>query len=161
MFCPWGQVSTALLAGRPCCIDDAVLQLVFGLFTLLVLWSQIVADLFGLIKTWTFFCGAFLKFLKSWSECGSREYCFNMIYITFLLLTIQRRHDYCDIINYFISLWSARYLGWKVDVVWFLIKTSCPIFKSDALLNFLSSSGSLLCLELQSSSTCSFHTHLS
>ena len=41
----------------------------------------------------------------------------------------------------FIILWSARYLGWKVDAVCFLTKTSYPIFKFDALLNFLSSSG--------------------
>ena len=53
------------------------------------------------------------------------------------------------------------YLGWKVDVVWFFIRTSCPIFKFGTLSNFLSSSGSLLFLELWSSSACSFHIHLS
>ena len=47
-------------------------------------------------------------------------------------------------LSIFNTLWSARYLGWKVYAVWFLINTGCPIFISDALLNFLSCTGYLV-----------------
>ena len=36
-FFPWGWVSLTVLAGRQCCIDDAVGGLVFNFFTLLTL----------------------------------------------------------------------------------------------------------------------------
>ena len=112
------------------------------------------------MKFLTFFCNTFLKFLQCWSEYCSREYCFNIVYITFLL-TVWRRHNNCAVLTIFNTLWSARYVGWKVDVVWILIKTNCPIFKSEALSNFFSSTGSLVSLESQSSSACSLYIYFS
>ena len=144
--------------GRWCCIGDAVVEVSIWFLHPPYFGISSCTDCLAVLVM-TFFCYTFLKFLKSWSECCSRRYCFNTVYIHFFSFLSGENMITVLLLAIFIILWSAMYLGWKVDAIWFLIKTSCSIFKSEALSNFLSSRGYFVSLESQSSSACNLHIH--
>ena len=110
-----------------CCIMVSIYS-----FVIFSLWPQVVVCLLGCIAFLPFLQDTFLKLFKTWGDIAL-TWCILHFFslpsteatITVLSLTI------------FIILWSAKFLGWKVDAAWFFIKTSCPILKFDALLNFL------------------------
>ena len=97
-FFLWGWVSMTVLVGRWCCIGDTVVGVSFNFFHPPYF---VISSCSGSVLCFSFsFAILFWNFSKAEMNMVIEDIALTWCILSFLLLTIWRRHDYCAVINF-------------------------------------------------------------